>query len=116
MGLEKLGLKEGDVVRLNAFDREIKSKLIEIDSKYERFILIARHEEEGKGIFHYYLPFFYTKKDKEITTPIWKRISHFFYTKKNKKIITSAFIARGYVHVVEDIYPKLDRELKDVSL
>ena len=96
MDLEKLGLKEGDVIRLNAFDREIKSKLIEIDSKYERFILIARHKEEGKGIFHYYLPF--------------------FYTKKNKEIVTSAFIARGYVGAEDDIYPKLDRELKDVSL
>ena len=65
MGLEKLGLKEGDVVRLNAFDREIKSKLIEIDSKYERFILIVRHEGEGKGILHYYLPFFTLKRIKK---------------------------------------------------
>ena len=94
MGLEKLGLKEGDVVRLNTCDREIKTKLIEINFEYERFVLIAR--QEGGGIFHYHLPF--------------------FYTKKNKEIVTSTFIARGYVGAEEDIYPKLDRELKDVSL
>lgn len=65
MGLEKLGLKEGDVVRLSTCDREIKTKLIEIDFKYERYTLISRRYGGGKGIFHYFLPFFYTKKNKK---------------------------------------------------
>lgn len=95
MGLEKLALNVGDVVNLDVFNLLVKSKLVGI-SKEELTFISRQYETKDGDIFKYVID-----------------ASH---AERHKDVITPTYVFRTSVRFEDDDYPKLDRELKDVSL
>ena len=95
MDLGGLPLNVGDVVSLDLFNLRIKSKLVDI-SKEELTFISRKYEPKDGGIFKYVIDASYVERYKDVIIP--------------------TYVQRTSVRLEDDDYPRLDLELKDVSL